>query len=77
MIIKGYAARFNEPSEDLGGFKEYIDPHAFDKALSGRPDVVILYNHDPNLVLGRTGAGTASVETDSKGVFFTCSFLVV
>ncbi len=65
--IVGYAARFNSLSENLGGFKEKIDPKAFDKALA-RCDVRGLINHDPNLLMGRTVSGTMRLHTDDDGL---------
>lgn len=42
--LSGYAVVFNSPSKDLGGFKEVVDPHAFDDVdLS---DVYMVSNHD-------------------------------
>jgi HK97 family phage prohead protease len=69
--IIGYAAVYNRLSLDLGGFKEEILPGAFDKVLSrqrGRQDVVALFNHDSNIVLGRTSSGTLELSSDSKGL---------
>ena len=63
--IRGYAAVFNSPSEDMG-FIEYIDPHAFDNALND--DVRGLVNHDPNQLLGRTTSGTMRLTVDAKGL---------
>jgi HK97 family phage prohead protease len=59
----GYAIRFGEPSENLGGFIEYADA---DMEISGA-DVRHLINHDPNLVLGRTASGTTRIERDEFG----------
>ena len=69
--IIGYAAVYNRMSLDLGGFKEEILPGAFDKVLSrqrGKQDVVALFNHDSNIVLGRTSSGTLELSSDSKGL---------
>jgi HK97 family phage prohead protease len=69
--IIGYAAVYNRISLDMGGFKEEILPGAFDKVLSrqrGKQDVVALFNHDSNIVLGRTSSGTLELSSDSKGL---------
>jgi HK97 family phage prohead protease len=67
--ILGYATKFAPAmSEDLGGFRERIDPHAFDACLANSPDVRGLWNHDPNHVLGRTTAGTLRLSVDSVGL---------
>lgn len=68
--IVGYAARFNELSELLGGwFKERILPGAFDGVLE-RSDVRALFNHDPNIVLGRSKSGTLTLTVDEQGLFY-------
>ncbi len=69
--IVGYAAVYNRLSLDLGGFKEEILPGAFDKILGrqrGKGDVVALFNHDSNIVLGRTSSGTLELSSDEKGL---------
>ena len=67
--IIGYAAVYNRLSLDLGGFKEEILPGAFDRILSKRgKDVVALFNHDSNIVLGRTSSGTLELSSDDKGL---------
>jgi len=67
--IVGYAAVYNRLSLDLGGFREEIMPGAFDRFLGrAKPDVVALYNHDSNIVLGRTTSGTLELSSDDKGL---------
>jgi HK97 family phage prohead protease len=64
--ITGYGAVYNDLSEDLGGFREKIEPGAFDGVVSD--DVRALVNHDSNLILGRTGAGTLRLSVDDVGL---------
>lgn len=66
LVLRGYGVVFNSESKDLGGFVEQIEPGAFDDVLSD--DVRALFNHDPNLVLGRSGAGTLRINQDLKGL---------
>ena len=68
--ITGYAAIYNSDSEDLGGFIERMSKGSFDGRL--QDDVRVLFNHDNNLVLGRTISGTATLEVDEKGLRYTC-----
>jgi len=70
--ITGYAARYNVLSGDLGGFRERIASGAFKRILATKPDVVCLFNHSDNAVLGRTTAGTLRLSEDSKGLKFEC-----
>ena len=67
-VIYGYAAKFGVRSDDLGGWVEVIAPTAFDAHLATNPDVRALFNHDANLILGRTSAGTLKVSKDDVGV---------
>ena len=64
--IGGYAAVFNKLSGDLGGFREKIDPGFFSNVLGD--DVRALFNHDDNMVLGRTKNDTLTLKEDSKGL---------
>ena len=72
MVLEGYAARFNQPSKDLGGFRETIKPGAFRNALANKSDVRCLFNHDASKVLGRTQSGTLTLAEDENGLKFRC-----
>jgi HK97 family phage prohead protease len=71
-VLVGYAALFNTESKDLGGFREVIAPGAFKRSLAQGDEVVALFNHDPNKVLGRYSAGTLQCAEDSRGLIFRC-----
>jgi len=73
-VLSGYAVRYNTTSVDLGGFRETILPGAFDKVLNrqrGKRDVVALFNHDANQLLGRTSSGTLELSSDEKGLRYS------
>lgn len=67
--LEGYAAVFNQMSEDLGGFRESIVPGAFAATIAA-DDVRGLWNHDPNFVLGRNRANTLELSEDSTGLLY-------
>jgi pyruvate kinase len=66
--VRGYAAVFDSASRPLGPtkYREYIRRGAFLRSL--RHDIVGLYNHDTEHVLGRTSAGTMSLSEDATGL---------
>ena len=68
MAFIGYAAKFNSWSEDLGGFREQIEPGAFRRSLRSRNDVKLLVNHDTGRVLASTRAGTMKMYEDEVGL---------
>lgn len=65
--IRGYAAVFNELSENLGGFRERVEPGTFAETIKTH-DIRALINHSPDLVLGRNLAGTLTLKEDSRGL---------
>lgn len=68
MTFVGYAAKFNSPSEDLGGFVETIEQGAFRRSLRSRNDVKLLVNHDTGRVLASTRSGTMKLYEDEVGL---------
>jgi HK97 family phage prohead protease len=69
LTIGGYAAKFQRMSQNLGGFVEQIDPAFFNKSRGdGWPGVVARYNHDDNMLLGTSGAGTLQLGLDEVGL---------
>jgi len=68
QVIEGYAIVFDSDSRNLGGFIETIDPGALNE--TDMSDVVALFNHDNNLILGRT-AETLKLSVDKRGLKYT------
>ncbi len=70
--IGGYAAKFGARSEDMGAggikFFEIIEPGFFDNVLGD--DCRCLFNHDANLILGRTKSGTLRIRQDRTGLAY-------
>ena len=64
-VVVGYGAVFNSESNDLGGFREFIAPGAFEGRLED--DVRFLINHD-GLPLARTTNGTLRLSVDERGL---------
>ena len=63
--VSGYAALFETDSRDLG-FVETISRDAFNDRLED--NVILTFNHDPNLILDRNMGGTLKLSTDEKGL---------
>jgi HK97 family phage prohead protease len=71
MTFTGYASVFNSPSEDLGGFVEYVAPGAFKRSLQSRNEVKLLWNHDSGEPLASLRGGTMSLVEDERGLKVT------
>jgi HK97 family phage prohead protease len=71
MSFTGYASVFNSPSEDLGGFIEYVAPGAFRRSLQSRNEVKLLWNHDAGEPLASLRGGTMQLVEDDRGLKVT------
>lgn len=67
--LRGHAAVFDDWTQIGEAFRERIAPGAFRQALADHPDVLLLWGHDSNAPLARTGAGL-DVHEDSRGLAF-------
>jgi HK97 family phage prohead protease len=65
-VIGGIAAVINSVT-DLGYFEEVIEAGAFDYALGKEYDIRCLFNHEAELILGRTLSGTCNVFVNADG----------
>jgi len=63
----GYAAVFNQLSENLGGFREKIKKGAFKETIK-KDDIRALIDHKPDKIIGRTTNGTLILKEDSHGL---------
>lgn len=68
--LVGYAAVYGAWSQDLGGFVERVAPGAFDASLREPDRILALWDHDGRHVLGRVGARTLRLASDTKGLHF-------
>lgn len=67
--ISGYAAVYNQLSEDLGGFRERIAAGAFADSIRRR-DIAAVWNHNSDHVLGRLSNDTLKLADDNHGLRF-------
>lgn len=77
-IIEGYAIVFNELSEDLGGFREIIEPSAIDNELINNSDIYYLFNHNSEsipLARSNRGNGSLKLSIDDKGLKYSFNCL--
>jgi len=70
--IVGHAAVFDQWTTLYDGtywtWREIVRPGAFRNALAENQDVVALFNHDRNQVLGRSTSGTLTLREDATGL---------
>lgn len=65
--IRGHAAVFNQDADIGGYFTERIAPGAFKESIE-TDDIRALWNHNPDIVLGRNKANTLRLSEDDKGL---------
>ena len=74
IYIKGYAATYDSKTLLFKGdgyeYYEVIRKGFFDDVL--QDDVVCLFNHESEQILGRTTAGTLTIGTDDIGLWYEC-----
>lgn len=70
-VISGHAFVYDQVSEELGYFQEVIRPGAATDTLK-TADVRCLFNHNADLVLGRTKPKTLRLFDEAKGLRFEC-----
>jgi len=68
--VGGYVVLFDTPTDPDYPLREMVSPGAFTKTLRERPDVRVLMNHDPSLLLGRSASGTLRLVQDNDGLSF-------
>lgn len=66
-IIEGFFVRYDDVYSVYPGATESIAPGAFTESIHG--DVRALYNHNHDLILGRTSAGTLALEDRELGLW--------
>jgi len=66
--ISGYFAVFNQETQLWAGCFEKIAVGAFDNSLKN-DDVRCLFNHNRDIVLGRTASKTLTLRTDAHGLY--------
>lgn len=65
--LEGYALMFNQPSKDLGGFVEQIDPKALQN--TDLSQVLFLNDHNFNQPIAKVGSGL-TLDVDNQGLHF-------
>lgn len=72
--ISGMAVPYGSPSEDLGGFREVIEPGAFADSLAGGNDIVADVEHSKmDRKLAKRSRGTLELRDTQPGLYATIS----
>lgn len=66
--VKGYAVIFDSPADICGMWVEQIRPGAFTQTLRSNRDVLALYSHRLERLLGRRSSGTLRLAEDARGL---------
>lgn len=66
-VIVGHPSVFNQWTDIGGWFEERVAVGAFAESIV-EDDIRALFNHDPNIVLGRNKAKTLRLSEDSQGL---------
>jgi HK97 family phage prohead protease len=67
-VVRGYAALFNSETQLAPNVVEKIAPGAFRSSIGG--DIRALWNHNMDLILGRTTNGSLKLSEDGTGLAF-------
>lgn len=67
LVATGLGIVYGKRSQNLGGFQEVVRAGAAKKTIQ-ESDISALFNHDPNLLLGRRSNGTLRLEETEEGV---------
>jgi len=68
LFIEGYFIKYDSETELWKDTYEQVSAEAITKSLANN-DIRSLFNHDSNLVLGRTGNGTLELTSDEVGLW--------
>lgn len=66
--LEGYFIKFNEETNLFDNIYEEVDPQSITNSLENN-DIRCLFNHQTDLVLGRTGNKTLELRADENGLF--------
>jgi HK97 family phage prohead protease len=72
FVLEGIAAGYGTVANIAGQYRETIAPGAFAASLAAGDDVCCFFNHNHDIVLGRTKAGTLTLRDTDAGLSFRC-----